>query len=131
MFEDKIEALNNSRAKEKKKKAIPAVVSEKTATTSIVSYTPPPPRNNVTQSIDLNMLIKALQVVMYGEQEDYQDIDPSQVQVYTVDEIRHMLGISGPATHKLLESADFPSVKVGKGWKIPKKAFHEWLNNQR
>lgn len=133
MFEDKIEALNNSRSKATKKKAAPVAASENAkTTTSTRSYTPPlsVPKNNGNQNIDLNLLIKALQVVMYGEQEDEQEIDPSQLQVYTVADLQSMLGASRPAIYELISKRQFPCLKVGTGYKIPKKAFHQWLNSQ-
>lgn len=136
MFEDKIDALNQARemgtAKKKKTKTA-AKEPEKKVTTTSRTYSPPKPSygNNGMQSVDLNLLIRALRTVMYGEQEDYQDIDPNQVQVYTVAEVKTMLAISRPAVYELLKRDDFPCVKIGTGWKIPKKAFHEWLNNSR
>lgn len=97
MFEDKIDALNQARelgtAKKKKKTNTAAKEPEKKVTTTSRTYAPPKPSygNNGAQSVDLNLLVRALQTVMYGEREDYQDIDPNQVQVYTVAEVKTML----------------------------------------
>jgi len=51
---------------------------------------------------------------------------------YTVDDIRKMLGVSRPTVYKLLEKKEFHWFRIGdRHYRIPKKSFDEWLNNQR
>ena len=48
--------------------------------------------------------------------------------VYTVDEIRMMLGIGKNEAYRLTHSKDFPAIRIGNRTVIPKEAFHQWLN---
>ena len=48
--------------------------------------------------------------------------------VYTVDEIRTMLGIGKNEAYRLTHSKGFPSIRIGNRIVIPKEAFHQWLN---
>ena len=48
--------------------------------------------------------------------------------VYTVDEIRQMLGIGKNEAYRLTHSKTFPSIRIGNRIVIPKEAFHNWLN---
>ena len=48
--------------------------------------------------------------------------------VYTVDEIRSMLGIGKNEAYRLTHSKGFPSIRIGNRIVIPKEAFHQWLN---
>lgn len=48
--------------------------------------------------------------------------------VYTVSEIMSILDISHCTAYALIKSGQFKSVKVGKGYRISKKSFDNWLN---
>ena len=48
--------------------------------------------------------------------------------VYTVDEIRTMLGIGKNEAYRLTHSKGFLSIRIGNRIVIPKEAFHQWLN---
>lgn len=48
--------------------------------------------------------------------------------VYTVDEIRMMLGIGKNEAYRLTHSKNFPAIRIGNRIVIPKQAFHQWLN---
>lgn len=48
--------------------------------------------------------------------------------VYTVGEIMEILGISHCTAYALIKSGQFKSVKVGKGYRISKVSFDNWLN---
>lgn len=50
--------------------------------------------------------------------------------VYTVDEIQDILGISKTTAYNLVKSNAFHSVKIGGHYRVSKKSFDEWLDNQ-
>lgn len=50
-----------------------------------------------------------------------------EAMTYTVPEVADMLGCGEKAVRDLCHNSTFPSLKIGKGYKIPKSAFHEWL----
>ncbi|MEV7228948.1 helix-turn-helix domain-containing protein [Polymorphospora sp. NPDC051019] len=49
--------------------------------------------------------------------------------VYTVKETAHMLSLSLGSTYALIRSGEIPAIKLGGRWAIPKRRFHEWLDN--
>lgn len=55
---------------------------------------------------------------------------PYEKRVYTVDEIQDILGISKTTAYNLVKSNSFHSVKIGGHYRISKKSFDEWLDNQ-
>jgi len=46
---------------------------------------------------------------------------------YTVMELKDVLGLGRDATYKLVRRSDFPKIKVGKSFIIPKDALYEWI----
>lgn len=52
-------------------------------------------------------------------------------QVYTVDEIRSILGIGRTAAYDLVKQGCFHCIKVGRNYRISKKSFDRWLGFQR
>ena len=54
-------------------------------------------------------------------------IPVSEKRTYTVAEIRSILRISLPTTYALIRENLFQSVKVGRGIRISKQSFDEWL----
>lgn len=50
--------------------------------------------------------------------------------VYTVDEIKDILGIGINQTYELVKTGAFPVKKIGRKNLIPVVPFHEWLNEQ-
>lgn len=48
---------------------------------------------------------------------------------YNVSEVAKMLGVGPESVRELCRDKTFPSIKLGKGYKIPKAAFQEWLKN--
>ena len=50
--------------------------------------------------------------------------------IYTVDEIQDILGISKTTAYNLVKSNAFHSVKVGGHYRVSKKSFDDWLDNQ-
>lgn len=51
--------------------------------------------------------------------------------VYTVDEIRSILGISRTAAYDLVKQGCFHCIKLGRNYRISKESFDRWLGFQR
>ena len=51
--------------------------------------------------------------------------------VYTVDEIRSILGISRTAAYDLVKQGCFLCIKVGRNYRISNESFDRWLGFQR
>lgn len=51
-------------------------------------------------------------------------------EIYTVKEIKEYLRIGQVAAYELIHRPDFPVVKIGRTYRIPKAGFLEWLNRQ-
>ena len=49
---------------------------------------------------------------------------------YTVEETADALGVGVGAAYTLCHRQDFPAVKVGKQWRIPRQKLSEWLERQ-
>lgn len=49
--------------------------------------------------------------------------------IYTVHEIKDLLGIGINQAYELVKSEQFPVKHIGKKIVIPTKPFMEWLNN--
>ena len=49
---------------------------------------------------------------------------------YTVKELQEILGISSPTVYELLKKNEFRWILVGGKYRISKKSFDEWLDNQ-
>ncbi|MET7749330.1 helix-turn-helix domain-containing protein [Micromonospora sp. NPDC005367] len=48
--------------------------------------------------------------------------------VYSVREVARLLSLSLGSTYALVREGEIPARKLGGRWVIPKKRFHEWLN---
>lgn len=48
--------------------------------------------------------------------------------VYTVSDIKNMLGIGRDAAYRLCRSGKFRTVKVGNSILVSKVSFHRWLD---
>lgn len=49
---------------------------------------------------------------------------------YTVKELQEILEISRPTVYELLKKNEFRWILVGGKYRISKKSFDEWLDNQ-
>lgn len=47
----------------------------------------------------------------------------------TVEEIAEILKIGKKKAYKLVGQADFPKIKLGKAYRIPKKKFNEFMEH--
>ena len=65
-----------------------------------------------------------------GRTEDLQKEEKAAVKrcVYTVDEVRQMLGIGKNEAYRLVHDQSFPSIRIGNRIVIPVEPFHNWLN---
>ncbi|MGB2569294.1 helix-turn-helix domain-containing protein [Micromonospora citrea] len=48
--------------------------------------------------------------------------------VYSVREVARLLSLSLGSTYALVREGEIPARKLGGRWVIPKKRFHDWLN---
>jgi excisionase family DNA binding protein len=53
---------------------------------------------------------------------------PIERAVYTVAEVAALLDLSLGLTYALVRDGTIPARKLGGCWKVPKDAFHTWLN---
>lgn len=49
---------------------------------------------------------------------------------YSINDIKHILGIGRDAAYKIVNRKGFPCIRNGNRIVIPKKGFHEWLDRQ-
>jgi excisionase family DNA binding protein len=49
--------------------------------------------------------------------------------VYTVKEVRQILGLSLGGTYAAIRSGEIPAHKLGGRWVIPKRRFVDWLDS--
>ncbi len=49
--------------------------------------------------------------------------------VMTVSDVQYALRVSKPNAYKIMASADFPKMKIGKRVLVEKDAFKKWLAN--
>lgn len=48
---------------------------------------------------------------------------------YTEEEIKDMLKLSSRKAHALMKSDDFPSVKIGRVYRVTKENFDNWFKS--
>lgn len=51
--------------------------------------------------------------------------------VLQAKDVQTILGISKGKAYELMNSADFPTIFIGKRMVVPKDAFLDWLNNDK
>ena len=49
--------------------------------------------------------------------------------IYTIEDVMHILRISRNQTYKLFNSDGFPSFRIGSSHRITKTAFEKWVNS--
>ncbi|GLZ38227.1 helix-turn-helix domain-containing protein [Actinokineospora sp. NBRC 105648] len=60
------------------------------------------------------------------------DQDPHglpQVQFLTVAEVATLMRVSKMTVYRLVHSGELPAVRVGKSFRVPEKAVHDYLQN--
>ncbi|MCP2165999.1 helix-turn-helix domain-containing protein [Goodfellowiella coeruleoviolacea] len=53
----------------------------------------------------------------------------AQVQFLTVAEVAAMMRVSKMTVYRLVHSGELPAVRVGKSFRVPEKAVHDYLHN--
>lgn len=53
----------------------------------------------------------------------------SQVEFLTVAEVAAMMRVSKMTVYRLVHSGELPAVRVGKSFRVPEKAVHDYLEN--
>lgn len=48
----------------------------------------------------------------------------------SVVDVANELGISRPTVYELLNRADFPKIRVGRRWIIPRQGLENWLERE-
>jgi excisionase family DNA binding protein len=67
--------------------------------------------------------------------DDSAPADPAEIRVtstravYTVSEVAELLDLSLGGTYQLCRNGEIPAIKLGNRWVIPKRRFHDWLDN--
>ncbi|OLT48780.1 excisionase [Saccharomonospora sp. CUA-673] len=54
---------------------------------------------------------------------------PRQVQFLTVAEVAQLMRVSKMTVYRLVHSGELPAVRVGKSFRVPEKAVHDYLDN--
>ncbi|WP_026425832.1 helix-turn-helix domain-containing protein [Actinokineospora inagensis] len=60
------------------------------------------------------------------------DLDPPglpQVQFLTVAEVAALMRVSKMTVYRLVHGGELPAVRVGKSFRVPEKAVHDYLQN--
>lgn len=52
-----------------------------------------------------------------------------QVQFLTVAEVAALMRVSKMTVYRLVHSGELPAVRVGKSFRVPEKAVHDYLEN--
>lgn len=52
------------------------------------------------------------------------------MEFYTVPEIQKLLKVGKNQAYRLVQQKDFPKIKVGSSYRIPKTEFDEWVKKQ-
>lgn len=55
-------------------------------------------------------------------------LEAQENKVYTIKDIQDYLGIGKNTAYKLLKLPNFPVIKIGKKYIIPKDSFEEWIS---
>lgn len=54
---------------------------------------------------------------------------PRQVQFLTVAEVASLMRVSKMTVYRLVHSGELPAVRVGKSFRVPEQAVHDYLDN--
>ncbi|GDY29475.1 helix-turn-helix domain-containing protein [Gandjariella thermophila] len=66
---------------------------------------------------------------MPAEKRETDHPDLPQVQFLTVAEVAALMRVSKMTVYRLVHSGELPAVRVGKSFRVPEKAVHEYLRN--
>lgn len=54
---------------------------------------------------------------------------PRQVQFLTVAEVAALMRVSKMTVYRLVHSGELPAARVGKSFRVPEQAVHDYLDN--
>ncbi|WP_019809390.1 MULTISPECIES: helix-turn-helix domain-containing protein [Saccharomonospora] len=54
---------------------------------------------------------------------------PRHVQFLTVAEVASLMRVSKMTVYRLVHSGELPAVRVGKSFRVPEQAVHDYLDN--
>jgi excisionase family DNA binding protein len=54
---------------------------------------------------------------------------PARVQFLTVAEVAALMRVSKMTVYRLVHSGELPAVRVGKSFRVPERAVHEYLES--
>lgn len=69
-------------------------------------------------------------VIEMNQDLDGYEMPQSVKRVYTCEEVQDILGVSRTTIYQLIKSGVFHTVRVGGQYRISKKSFDKWLDNQ-
>jgi excisionase family DNA binding protein len=55
--------------------------------------------------------------------------EPGQVQFLTVAEVAAIMRVSKMTVYRLVHSGELPAVRVGKSFRVPQEAVHDYLEH--
>lgn len=53
------------------------------------------------------------------------------MEFYTENDIREMLQLGVKQAHALMRTKGFPSIQIGRDFRVPVEAFKEWVSNTK
>ena len=66
---------------------------------------------------------------MPANKRDADTAELGQVKFLTVAEVATVMRVSKMTVYRLVHSGELPAVRVGKSFRVPEKAVHEYLQN--
>lgn len=63
------------------------------------------------------------------QQDQSGEAQPSQLQFRTVAEVASLMRVSKMTVYRLVHSGELPAVRVGRSFRVPEKAVHEYLES--
>ncbi|TDQ05589.1 excisionase family DNA binding protein [Labedaea rhizosphaerae] len=68
-------------------------------------------------------------VYMPANKRDADTAELGQVKFLTVAEVATVMRVSKMTVYRLVHSGELPAVRVGKSFRVPEKAVHDYLQN--
>jgi excisionase family DNA binding protein len=68
-------------------------------------------------------------VIMPAQNKETEATNLGQVEFLTVAEVASMMRVSKMTVYRLVHSGDLPAVRVGKSFRVPERAVHDYLEN--
>ena len=65
-----------------------------------------------------------------ANEEEQGAVKETQNRCYTVQDLQAILGVGRKSIYQLLQRKEFKWIRIGTGYRIPRKSFDDWLDNQ-